>query len=268
MATYLGAGPDPVVAVSRNVIDGDKSDGDVAVFTSVTCLVWDVGNPAPCVGSNDSKDRLVNAAEDIFATDRRTGLAVADGKYTTANDPHEGLVNKFPFDVEQKTYLFWDGVLGQGVDAVYQGEEDLDGYRAYVFQIDVPVTKTEIASGVDGTYEDQKRMWVDPGTGAILKQTDRQERLLPSGDTALALQLGFTDEQVAANIADARSNASRLSLVGRLPLIALLLSIPALVGGLVLLRRSSGSAQAARPVDDPSLLPGFDDDNASRHARR
>ena len=60
MATYLGSGPDPVVAVSRNVTDGDKSDGDVSVFTAVTCLGWDEGNPPPCVVADYADKRLCN----------------------------------------------------------------------------------------------------------------------------------------------------------------------------------------------------------------
>jgi len=62
-------------------------------------------------------------------------------------EPHEGLVNKFPFEVEQKTYPFWDGVVGRAVDATFQGEEEVDGLPTYKFQgtpADAPAELSDI----------------------------------------------------------------------------------------------------------------------------
>ena len=51
-------------------------------------------------------ERLVSASEDVFATDRKTALAVPNqGKFVP--DPvegREGLQNKWPFDAEKKDY--------------------------------------------------------------------------------------------------------------------------------------------------------------------
>ena len=40
---------------------------------------------------------------------------------------HEGLVNKFPFDVEKKDYPYWDGLLGRPVEMVYDDTETILG---------------------------------------------------------------------------------------------------------------------------------------------
>ena len=62
----------------------------------------------------------MTAGTDRFATDRVTAVAVNDEKYVGVGaEPHEGLVNKFPFDVEQKTYPIWDGLLGRAVEATF-----------------------------------------------------------------------------------------------------------------------------------------------------
>ena len=38
---------------------------------------------------------------------------------------HEGLLVKFPFGTEKKTYPFWDSTLREPVDIEYQGTDDL-----------------------------------------------------------------------------------------------------------------------------------------------
>lgn len=232
----------PVKALSHTVADGAKSDGDVVVFDTFTCLITNPDGTSPdCVDDTDPDKRLVIASTDRFATDRRTGLAVNDEKYIGDAKPHEGLVNKFPFDVEKKTYPFWDGLLGRAVEANFEGEEKVNGWNTYKFVIDVVDEPAEISRGIQGTYSTLKTMWVDPRTGAIQKQTEQQERVLESGTTVLDLDFGFTDETVANNIKDAKANDSKLGLVGRLPLIAGLLGLVAGVVGSLLWRGGRGA---------------------------
>ena len=252
-ASYLGGERGPVTATSHNVIDGPASTGDVAVFSTFSCLVWDRGGTPPdCVSAEGEDTGLITASTDNFATDRRTGLSVGDQeKYVGANaSPHEGLVNKFPFDTEQKTYPFWDGILDRAVDAAYQGEEVIDGLKTYKFLIDVKDQPAEISKGIQGTYSLNKTFWVDPVTGAIIKQSEKQARALPGGESALDLDFSFTDETVAKNVKTAKDNGSRLGLLRTLPWIAGLLGLLALGAGL-LLNRDSDVAEAdveAEPV--------------------
>lgn len=264
-ATYLGEGPFKVKAVSRTVVDGDRSDDNVVVFTTVTCLVRDQNNPPGCVDKSDK--RLINASSDEFATDRKTGEALQDEKYTSADDIHEGLINKFPFNVEQRTYPVWDGVLKKAVDAEFKGVEEIDGLETYLFQVTVPETKAEVAAGTQGTYKDTKKMWIHPRTGSIINQKDDQLRKVGTL-TALALDLGFTDEQVAANVDDARGNDTKLGAVEKLPWGAAALALLSLIGGLLLLRgaraRREDDVVYANEADDPTILDGLDDTTRRR----
>lgn len=252
----------PVKALSHTVADGKKSDGDVIVFDTFSCLITDPdGNAPDCVGDQNTGEgtRLVTASTDRFATNRRTGVAVNAEKYIGDANPHEGLVNKFPFDVEKKTYPFWDGILGRAVDAAFEGEEKVNGWNTYKFVVDVADEPAEISKGIQGTYSSLKTMWIDPRTGAIQKQTEQQKRVLDNGTTVLDLDFGFTDETIAANIKDAKANDSKLGLVGKLPLIAGLLGLLSAAVGFFLWsgsRRADGEGvdRSVRPTDggDPA----------------
>jgi hypothetical protein len=242
-------GSAPVKALSHTVADGTKSDGDVVVFDTFTCLITDPNGDAPdCVDDTDPDKRLVSATTDRFATDRKTGVAVNDEKYIGDATPHEGLVNKFPFGVEKKTYPFWDGILGRAVDATFEGEEKVNGFDTYKFVIDVANEPAEISNGIQGTYSSLKTMNIDPVTGAIQKQTEQQKRVLDNGTTVLDLDFGFTDETVAANITSAEESGSKLGIIGKLPLIAGLLGLLSGAVGFFLwssARRASSEGQAA-----------------------
>ncbi|WP_353953653.1 DUF3068 domain-containing protein [Knoellia sp. S7-12] len=238
----------PVKALSHTVADGAKSDGDVVVFDTFTCLITDPDGDAPdCVDDTDPDKRLVSATTDRFATNRKTGVAVNDEKYIGDATPHEGLINKFPFDVEKKTYPFWDGILGRAVDATFEGEEKVNGLDTYKFVIDVADEPAEIANGIQGTYSSLKTMNIDPVTGAIQKQTEQQKRVLENGTTVLDLDFGFTDETVAANVASAKESGSSLATVGKLPLIAGLLGLLSGLAGFFLWN----SARRARDEGEP-----------------
>jgi len=279
-ATALPSGDGaPVKALSHTVADGAKSDGDVVVFDTFTCLITDPdGNAPDCVDDTNTGEgtKLVTASTDRFATNRKTGMAVNDQKYIGDATPHEGLVNKFPFGVEKKTYPFWDGLLGRAVDASFEGEEKVNGWNTYKFVVDVVDEPAEISNGIQGQYSSLKTMWIDPRTGAIQKQTEEQKRVLESGTTVLDLDFGFTDETVAANIKDAKANDSKLGLVEKLPLIAGLLALLSAAVGFFLWNgaRDNGSESDVRTgrhgddgdparADDRSV-DVFGDDEATR----
>ncbi len=233
--------------------DGKVSDGSVIVFDELTCVVksLDGGAVPDCVNDQDPQTRLVTASTDRFAEDRVSAIAVNTEKYVGADATlHDGLVNKFPFGAQKKTYPFWDGTLGKALDAVYQGEEAINGLNTYKFGISVADQAAQIAEGVQGTYSDDKTMWIDPVTGSIIKSSEHQVRKLDSGDTALDLTLAYTDGTVAKNVSDAKSNGGQLSLIGNLPWIAGLIGLLALAGGLLLMR---GTSAASSGRDDSGL---------------
>ena len=177
------------------------------MWVNSSCLVLDEGDIDGCVSADDPQERLLSATTDNFASDRKTGLAVNDPKYLPAEaEPHEGLVNKWPFESEKKTYPYWDALVGDTVDAVYDRTEEVDGLETYVYKVSISDAPIEITDGVPGTYDDEKEIWVEPVTGAIVDQSDSQVRLDEDGEVFLALDISFTDEEVAESVEDAKSN--------------------------------------------------------------
>ena len=101
----------PVYAIQRTKSDSEASSDDTVLFVETSCLVVDTGGERVCV--DDTDPNLLTADIDIFATDRTSALAVDDENLPENAGPHEGLVNKWPFDVEKKTYPYWDGLVGR-----------------------------------------------------------------------------------------------------------------------------------------------------------
>ena len=233
----------PVKAFSVTHADSERSDADVIVFQNSSCLVKDEGDIDECVSADDPDERLISASTDDFATDRRTAMAVDDPKYLPPSaEAKEGLVNKWPFEAEKKDYQYWDGYAGQAVDATYDRTTEVDGLEVYVYKVSVSDAPIELSDGVPGTYSTEREIWIDPTTGAIINQFEVQDRLDEDGNTFLSLDYGFTDEQIAGNAEDAKSNSSSLNLVtNTVPLIGWIVGIPALIIGIALqlMRRRS-----------------------------
>jgi len=232
--TAAGISPFQVKATSTTKADSEKSDGDVVVFKTSTCLVKDINDVGDCVSADDPQSRLLSAGFDDFAVDRTTAEAVNDPKYLPADaEEHEGLVNKWPFGTEKKNYTYWIGP--NTAEAVYEKTEEVQGLETYVFQVDSDPVDIQIAEGVDGTYEETTTLWIEPVTGQIVDQVTEQIRTA-GGQPFLDLSLEFTDDQVAANVADIGDDADLLKLATRtLPLVGYAVGIPLLLVGMALL---------------------------------
>ena len=202
----------PVKVESITKTDSEASDGEVASWVQTTCVVIDVDDAPNCVEGDDP--RLVSASTDVFATDRVSAAAVNDTDYLPADAvPHEGLMNKWPFDAEKKTYPFWDGTAGTAVPAVYDREDSIKGIDVYVYKVAIEDAPIEIAEGVDGTYDNQVEVWVEPKTGAIQQQTQDQQRYLADGTQVLDLKIGLTEKSLDQFAEDARANMRLLALI-------------------------------------------------------
>jgi hypothetical protein len=221
-----------VKATSISQVDSEASDDDVVIFASSTCAVLDEGDVPDCVAGTD--DRLVSASTEVFATDRHTGMSVDGSDYVEGEyEQREGLVNKWPFNAEKKDYPYWDGMLKQAVNAEYVGTETIEGLETYEYHVLIEHETTEVVEGVEGRYSMDKRLWIDPRTGAIIRQTQDELRTTYDGDVLLDLQLAFTDEQVKGNAADAKDNGSMLDLVtGTVPLVGFILGPILLIVGI------------------------------------
>jgi hypothetical protein len=177
-----------------------------------------------------------------------TAYAVNEAKYLPDDAiPHEGIVNKFPFDTETKTYQYWDGTLGAAVPAVFDSTVTVDGVKTYKFVVTIEGADIDVAEGVPGTYDSVKEMFVEPRTGAIINQTEDQQRFLADGTQALDLQLAFTGPQVDQFAADAKDNIGLLDLLTRtVPLIGFIGGGLLLILGLLLAVRGGGAAPRVR----------------------
>ncbi|MEN8705446.1 MAG: DUF3068 domain-containing protein [Nocardioides marinisabuli] len=225
----------PIFAISDTRTDTDLSDDQTVAWLSTSCVMIDRGGERVC--DEDSED-LITASVDIFATDRVTALADNESLDLPADAlPHEGLVNKWPFGAEQKTYPYWDGTVGSAVDAAFDRTEDVGGTETYVYRVEIDEAPIEIAEGVPGTYTSVKEIFVEPQTGAILNQTDDQQRYLADGTPALDLQIAFTDDQVAQGVDDNGGDRLLLdALTVYLPIIGLGGGALAILAGVLLLR--------------------------------
>lgn len=239
----LGAASD-IRAVRITQADSKKSDDDVAVFVSGSCVVVNEdGNAPDCVDGEDP--RLVTASESTFATDRVTGLAVDNGDYLPdAPVQFEGLVNKWPFDAEKKTYPYWDATLGEPVDAVFEGTETIEGVDTYRYKANVDEAPIEVAEGVDGTYTSEVIVWIEPKTGSIQNQSQDQQRYLANGTQVLNLQAKFSPEQLKEDAADTKDSMRQLTLVTRtVPIVGFVAGTLCLLAALALFLRARSSSQ-------------------------
>lgn len=247
LATAQGLQKFPVKATSITRADSNKSDGKVISFVNSSCLVRDEGTPPTCVSNSDPSNRLISASVDTFAADRKTGLAVNNPKYLPADaTPHSGLLNKWPFQAAKKTYPYWDDLTSSSQDAKYVGTSKLDGLSVYEYAVTVTDAPIQIVQDVAGVYNDQKSVFIEPLTGAIINQVDHQTRVTTDGKPVLDLSLAFTPKQIAANVDDASANVTKLNLVRHvLPIVGLIGGVIALLVGLMLTRRGGNRSAAS-----------------------
>src|SRR3954452_23133976 len=136
----------------------------------------------------DSSGNVLSRDVDRVAFDAYTAEAInCCGEYyeTTEGDrtpvEHKGLLFKFPFRTEKKTYDFWDSTLLQAVPIMYTGTEEVEGYETYVFKQTIGPTQVdtlEVPASVLGEpgkgnlqaesmYSNTRTLWVEPKTGVI-----------------------------------------------------------------------------------------------------
>jgi hypothetical protein len=178
---------------------------------------------------------------------------------------HQGLVFKFPFKTEKKTYDFWDGTLGEAVPIEYVEEDEVDGISTYKFQqtIEPTVTGTlEVPASLlgepgegnltaDRTYSNTRTLWVEPITGAVLDREEQQLSTLQyDGTDRVTLteaNVSYTDESIADTADTVRTKAVLLNLLDPIiPVVGLILGIVLIVLGIFFSRRSKSAAPPTR----------------------
>lgn len=211
-----------------------------------------------------SSDGVIRSQEvERLAFDARTGEAVnCCGEYISDQPDvntavkHEGLVVKFPFATEKKTYDFWDGTLRAAVPIDYAGTTSVDGVSVYRFQQTIPRTQvgtTEVPAsllGLEGSgsvqaaemYSNVRTLWVEPNTGVIIKRAESQDNTLDYGGqpriTTTRVTTGYDDATVK-KFADEYGSQGRLLHLVRsvIPQVLFVLGLILMAGGAVLGRR-------------------------------
>lgn len=272
-ATYLdvaaGAkvttGPLRSVRVTTGDVDLSKEASDelnqnVSVWNSFVCT------DTPDFDCSSGRTPL-SSSNDVVAFDRHSAEAVSwpgavaqkDGKDT--EDPFEGLVFKFPFDTQKKSYDFWDGTLMQALPAEFEEETEIEGLKVYKFvqtieptvsgTSDVPgnlVDSEESTVTADRVYSNVRTLYVEPVTGAIIKGGESQDSYLEyngvRGATTTQATLEYTEDYVKENVDEYKSKASLLAAVQTtVPLVASILGILAIgFGALLAMRRKKEPA--------------------------
>jgi len=252
----------------RGVVDGSKDD-KTAVWRTASSLIGPAGE-------------TFRVTEERVAIDRVSGLAVnccdeqLDGDRAVK---HSGLVFKFPFDAERKTYPFWDATAKGAFPARYVGTEKRAGLDLYHFQSRVPETTISDVSvppalvGREGTaaieaevvYTNTRDLWVEPRSGIIVEGREQPKQVLRAGDgsdlaTVLEANIGYTPETVAKQADEAKTSAGKVFLAKTLlPVLLLVLGPVLILVGLLLLllqrRRSSGRRRADPAAAAPAAAP-------------
>ena len=204
-----------------------------------------------------------NAADGEFVAtefDNEAGKDFADDKGPAEGRPvfegHKGLVLKFPFNTQKKTYQFWELNTRKAWPIDFKGEEKINGLTTYKFVQEIPTTKISEIEGVpratlklpgngsvtvERDYKSTRTIWAEPVTGAIIKAADHQYSTLQYEGQARAIATDatftYTDETVKKNVSggtepdgrkggDYKSKAMQLTLVKSVvPLVALILGI-------------------------------------------
>ena len=188
-------------SLSRMVLDAHTGEA----------VSWKPKNPAD--GEYLSTKLEATDDERDYADDKPSG----EGRPNF--EGHKGLVLKFPFNTQKKTYDFWEINTRRAWPIKFEKEEKILGLTTYKFVQEVPTTDISVIEGVpksalgiagEGSvdvtrdYASTRTIWAEPVTGAVIKAVDKQYSTLKyEGDTkAVATDATFTytDETVKKNV--------------------------------------------------------------------
>jgi hypothetical protein len=256
-ATYFNTGTLSEEQTNLSVENQTLGDAEATEKAGGNIRVW-YGSTS--IRASDGS--IISRSQELVPFDATSGVAVnccdaysetTEGDRQAAN--REGQVYKFPFNTQKQDYQWWDGTLGATVDMKYVEEDEVEGLKAYKFEASVPETKLgerEVPGSIVGSdeasvmadtmYSNDKTLWVEPETGAVIDRNEHTVTMLAyDGEnrvTATDANLEYTDDTVAANVDDLGSKGSQLGLARTTaPLVAGILGVVLLGLGVVVSRR-------------------------------
>ncbi|GAA3389776.1 DUF3068 domain-containing protein [Cryptosporangium minutisporangium] len=248
----------PVEATRTVRANPEESTDDVVVFDAFL-VVEDARN-----------DKQITFSSDHVGLDRRSAEAQKGFDATVDDEPtdHEGLIYKWPFGAEKKTYKYFDTTTRKAYDAEYVSTEDINGLEAYKYEMEIPATKigelavpgelvgsTEPDVTADRYYTNVRTVWVEPKSGVVLKGQEQQKQTLrdASGADKLTLfeaTLTFDEQTINEAVDTAEDAISQITLVRTVaPLVIGVLGVILIVVGLFLALRGGGRNESSyRPA--------------------
>jgi hypothetical protein len=277
-ATYLqfdGAGAHintgDLVDTVEIVPQTDKTAAAIANGTlDPDAMIWDYYTT-----TKDSAGAKVAQTSAEIALNRKTGTAVPWSGQFLADDSQStvhfsGNEFQFPFNAQAKDFPIFDDNTHTTSLAKYTSTDNIDGLDAYHFVVHVPSTQIGLpqpsmsallqlfapkATSGKLMYTDDKEIWFDPNTGALVKFRDHQTKTLVADDgtekTLLDGDFKSVDSETAQFVAMAKKNDQMLQLAGVFAPLGLgLVGLIILITGLLLLRTPRSQLPDASSWDD------------------
>jgi hypothetical protein len=206
---------------------------------------------------------VIPSSCDVTAKPPQATCSNIDGVVLTADNLAGDAIMplKLPFFLDKaKSYNYYDTTLGKGAPVSFTEETAIDGLTVYKYEGTIePVqvgTVTGAGSLVGSTEKDAPRfygnhrtLYVEPITGQVINGIEDQKQTLrgPDGSDKITIiegKIGFTDEEIAESVGEAKTNSSKLKLL------TTTLPVGALVGGLVALAVGLLLLLGRRDADD------------------
>ncbi|GEB55990.1 DUF3068 domain-containing protein [Streptomyces gardneri] len=222
---------DQKITITRRVV------GDVAGSERSGHAIWDVSTQIDTPKTLPLADprKSLQWTTERWVTDRRTNLPVHCCEEKPGFEGEAYL--KFPFDVEKRTYAWWDSSLGATVPLKFDQVTRVDGHQGYRFvgSVEATATGTRLVPAVlvgssqpgqvaaEEWYANARiELTVDPRTGRIMNaliaptKTLRAPGSQKDAVTLLASEkLQFTEATRREQVKLAEADSSRLKLLGQ-----------------------------------------------------
>ncbi|SHM39303.1 DUF3068 domain-containing protein [Cryptosporangium aurantiacum] len=251
----------PVEATRTVRADPEESTDDVVVFDAFL-VVEDARN-----------NKQITFSSDHVGLDRTTAESQPGFDAAVDDEPteHEGLIYKWPFGAEKKSYQYFDTTTRKPYTAKYVSSEDINGLETYKYEMEIPPTKigelevpgelvdsAEPDVTADRYYTNVRTVWVEPKTGIVLKGQEQQKQTLrdAAGTDKLTLfeaTLTFDEQTIDEAVGLAEDSISQITLVKTVaPLVVGVLGVVLILLGLFLALRRGGTDESSYRPSKPS----------------
>ncbi len=248
----------------------DKAPGNVTYVNTTSTTSPDAPEIDGASYWSRDVERMTFDATSGEANPSCCGDFVSDTAGVETPVSHHGIVAKFPFQTEKKTYQFWDSTLLKAQPIKYEGTATVDGVDVYKFgqtlpptayeSMDVPLSILGLPGdetvAADRVYSVDRTLWVEPETGVVLKRSEAVKETLNYQDeprvTLTEVTTGYDAKTVKHNADEYGSQATLLHLTRVTgPIIAFVLGLGLVIGGIVIGRRkTSTGGTRVRELED------------------